>query len=311
MPPAAYQHYAAHAASARALAVRANTLVNSAAEVWSRLTDAGFAPQAVSWCDTACVLDPAQRTALTRCGLYAEHRFYIQNPASMLPSLLLAPQAEDWVLDLAAAPGGKTQHLACLMHNQGRISAVEPVKSRFHRLRANLDAYGVRNTRCYQKDGTRVWRLVPERFDHVLLDAPCSSESRFRLADPASYAYWSERKIKETSRKQRRLLYSALQCLKPGGSLVYCTCAFAPEENEAVVDYALRSFAPALSVEPLMLPKDIAVQRGLTAWQGKPYHADLANAVRVLPDTHIDGFFICKLRKQASTLPDTDKARRP
>ena len=174
----------------------------------------------------------------------------------MVPPILLSPQSEECILDLGAAPGSKTLQLAELMGNQGSIWAVESVRGRFFRLRDNLARYGAENVQTHLADGTRLWRRHPERFDRVLLDAPCSSEGRFRADAPKTYAYWSEKKIAEASRKQRRLCYAAVQCLKPGGVLVYSTCTFAPEENEAIINRVLRQFAGALTVEDIALPFD-------------------------------------------------------
>ena len=172
----------------------------------------------------------------------------------MVPPILLSPQSEECILDLGAAPGSKTLQLAELMGNQGNIWAVESVRGRFFRLRDNLARHGAENVQTHLADGTRIWRRHPEHFDRVLLDAPCSSEGRFRADAPKTYAYWSEKKIAEASRKQRRLCYSAVQCLKPGGVLVYSTCTFAPEENEAIINRVLRQFAGALTVEDIALP---------------------------------------------------------
>jgi 16S rRNA (cytosine1407-C5)-methyltransferase len=109
----------------------------------------------------------------------------------MLAPLALAPRPGETVLDLAAAPGGKTLQLAALMQNSGRLSAVEAVKGRFFRLRANLERGGVTNARTFLMDGRAVGRKCPEMFDRVLLDAPCSSEARFSRLDPRSWAHWS------------------------------------------------------------------------------------------------------------------------
>jgi 16S rRNA (cytosine1407-C5)-methyltransferase len=221
---------------------------------------------------------------------------YPINPSSVLAVLALAPQPDEEVLDLAAAPGGKTLLMAAAMENRGRIAAVEPVKSRFHRMRANLDRCGVRNVEFYLSDGRGVGRKVGERFDAVLLDAPCSSEARFRLDDPTSYAHWKPRKIREVGRKQKALLRSAFNALKPGGRMIYCTCAFAPEENEIPLDYLLRREAAArLESISVVCPQFIP---GLTRWRAKDLHSDLRRAVRVLPDELWDGFFICKIVKR-------------
>lgn len=237
-----------------------------------------------------------QREALTHHASAAQGQIYIQSVSSMLAALWLDPQPGDWVLDLAAAPGGKTSLLAQLMANQGRISAVEPVKDRFFRLQANLQRLQVQNTRCYLKDGRAIGALKPASFDRVLLDAPCSSESRFRSDQPDSMAHWSLRKVAEAAHKQKRLILSAWSALKPGGTLLYCTCSFAPEENEAVVAHLLRRH-PEASLQPVQPPAGLASQPGLTDWQGKAYPEALQHSVRILPDADVDGFYLARICK--------------
>jgi 16S rRNA (cytosine1407-C5)-methyltransferase len=217
---------------------------------------------------------------------------YPMNPSSVMAARALAVTGSMEVLDLAAAPGGKTLILAMDMENRGRIAAVEPVRGRFHRMRANLSRLGVTNVQYYQADGRGIGRKVPERFDRVLLDAPCSSEARIRLQDPASYAHWKPRKVKETSRKQRGLIRSAYQALKRGGEMIYCTCAFSPEENELVVDHLLRA-----EPEAVLLSLSGPGVPGLTSWNGRPLEPHLARCRRVLPDEVFDGFFIARIAK--------------
>jgi 16S rRNA (cytosine1407-C5)-methyltransferase len=187
--------------------------------------------------------------------------------------------------------------MAAAMDNSGRISAVEPVRARFHRLKANLARCGVANARLYLKDGRRVGRLVPERFDRVLLDAPCSTEAGFRAGAPQTWRHWGPRKLRETSRKQRGLILSAFQALRPGGVLVYCTCSFAPEENEAVVDHLLAEAGSSCRTEPVDLPPVVPVRPALARWEGRSFHPGVARAARILPDARFEGFFLCRLRK--------------
>lgn len=220
---------------------------------------------------------------------------YPLNPSSTLAVAALAPRADEELLDLAAAPGGKTLLMAAAMKNSGRIAAVEPVKARFYRLRANLERCGVSNVAFYLADGRGVGAKVPARFDGVLLDAPCSSEARMRLAQPQTFAHWKPRKIKEAARKQRALLRSGFAALKPGGRLVYSTCSFAPEENEATVDYLL-SREPSAELVSMDLPPAPATG-GVTQWRNRSYAAVVQRCVRVVPDDLWDGFFLAKIVK--------------
>ena len=299
------EHFAAcwqSLATEQSTAFRANALKGTPDALASELTAKGFALTPLDWKADAFVIPAAQRRALTECTAYREGRLYIQNPSSMVPPILLAPQREECILDLGAAPGSKTLQLAEMMGNQGSIWAVESVRGRFFRLRDNLARHGAENVQTHLTDGTRIWRRHPERFDRVLLDAPCSSEGRFRADAPKTYAYWSEKKIAESSRKQRRLCYAAVQCLKPGGVLVYSTCTFAPEENEAIINRVLRQFAGALTVEDIALPFD-NVASGLSEWRGrKEFDAQVQRAKRILPLGGMEGFFVCRLRKTASTV---------
>jgi len=248
--------------------------------------------------DGCFVLPAAERQALMSHPALASGAAYATNPSSIVAARTLAVRPGQEVLDLAAAPGGKTLQLAIAMQDQGRIAAVEAVKGRFHRMRANLSRCGVTAAEFYLADGRGIGRKVPERFDRVLLDSPCSSEARIRLDDPASYAHWSPRKTREMVRKQRGLIRSAFLALKSGGEMVYCTCAFSVEENEQIVDYLLRR-APEAELLPLALPA-VRSMAGLTSWQGKAMDSRLSACRRILPDDLFDGFFVARIGKRAS-----------
>ena len=225
------------------------------------------------------------RDVLVRHPAATTGRIYLVNPSSVLAIVALDPQPGETVLDLAAAPGGKTLMTAARMRNTGFITAVDSVKSRYYRMRANLERCGVTNVRCRLADGRSLGRRMPATFDRVLLDAPCSSEARFRAGMPATFAHWSPRKVRETTRKQRGLIRAAFACLKPGGTLVYCTCSFGRKENEGIVEY-LAKREPTARIVPLAWPAVAVAGAG-----------NLDGTVRIRPDATFDGFYVARLTK--------------
>jgi 16S rRNA (cytosine1407-C5)-methyltransferase len=278
--------------------LRVNTLNAVVDDTRGELVESGFPLEPVSWLPEAFTarLDAAGRRRLTQSAAVRQGRVYLQDLSSMTAPIVLGPQPGESVLDLAAAPGGKTIQIAGMMENRGALSAVESVRSRFFRLRTNLIVYGATMVRVYLTDGRSVGRKTPERFDRVLLDAPCSGEARFQQQDSKTWQYWSPKKIKEAARKQQGLIRSALKALTPGGLLLYCTCSFAPEENEQIVHDLLVEKGDAVDVPAVELPLT-NTQPGLTNWAGKTYDPRLIRATRILPTKEMNGLFLCLLRK--------------
>ncbi len=275
---------------------RVNTLKTTASQLEAELSEADIAFERIEWLEGVYRISPEDKLRLTQTDAFYGGRLYIQNLSSMIAPVLLAPQPEETVLDLAAAPGGKTLLLAGMMQNTGWLSAVEPSRERFFRLCDNLKQQGVTNAHTYMTDGRSVGKKCPEMFDRILLDAPCSSEARFKTHEPKSMSFWSVHKVKETSKLQRRLLLSAFDALKPGGKLLYSTCSFSPEENESPLQHLLERHGEHLKTLPLILPFD-NVQKPLRSWGKEVYDERIQNAVRILPTDTIDGFFICLLEK--------------
>ncbi len=275
---------------------RINPLTSNGTLLLQELCDSGLTPTRVDWYQDALLFPFEQRQQLVNSTAAADGRIYIQNLSSMLAALLLDVRPGQQVLDLAAAPGGKTLILAAQLGGEGWLSAVEPVRDRFYRLKRTLSRCGAEWVHTYQRDGIAVGRLVGERFDRVLLDAPCSTEARFHSSDPATFAYWGEKKIAAMARKQRKLIESAFAALRPGGQLLYSTCSFAPEENEAVVSHLLeRSNGTASLITP-ELPVD-HWQAGLTSWRNQQFDHSLNATRRILPGHACEGFFLALIRK--------------
>lgn len=275
---------------------RINTLKDPAA-VRERLREAGVGFEEVPWCDHACVLSDREQAALLE-PLTEAGDIYRQGLSSILAGLIMAPQPGDAVLDACAAPGSKTSHMAALMANRGRIVAVERVKTRLYKLQAVLTQQGVTNTASVLTDVRRYRDDGP--FDKVLVDAPCSSEGRFQTFRPRSVNYWSLRKVREMQRKQRGILLSAARLVKPGGTLVYSTCTFAPEENERVVDWFRRKNNGDFVPEDVAGPwaDRVAAYPALTSWGKNDFSPDVARCLRVLPTDDMDGFFVARWRRE-------------
>lgn len=275
---------------------RINTLKTNHDHVQNELMQLHIPFQTVNWYQDAYVVNNEHRTALLNSKNYQDGNIYIQSLSSMIPVIFLHPQSDEEILDLCAAPGSKTTQIAMHMQNQGRIAAVEKVKPRFFKLKQNLAQQGASCVQTYLKDGIIIGKLCPSRFDRVLLDAPCSSEGRFNAEDAKSYQFWSEKKIAEMARKQWQLLQSAFHALKPGGTLIYSTCTFAPEENEMILAKLLAKFPNTFSIEPISIPIENA-QPGLTQWQDQILDPSLEKCVRILPNEIMDGFFVARLQK--------------
>ena len=178
---------------------------------------------------------------------------YVQDLSTALACELLAPRQGENVLDACAAPGGKTAYLAQLMRNSGSIIATDRTPQRVALLRSNLARLGVANTRCLTLDWTRAPQ-IDQRFDRVLIDAPCSNSGVMRRRVDVRWRLRPD-EFRQMQREQLALARAVLPAVKPGGFLVYSTCSIAPEENEEVVEQLMRS-EPDLQLEEsrLLLP---------------------------------------------------------
>ncbi|MEO0136107.1 MAG: RsmB/NOP family class I SAM-dependent RNA methyltransferase [candidate division WOR-3 bacterium] len=220
---------------------------------------------------------------------------YIQEIASMIPALVLDPKPEEVVLDLCAAPGSKTTQIAQLMANQGLLVANEVDYKRVSSLIHNVKKCGLINEAIISIPGEKMGEVLPNYFDKILLDAPCSAEGTIRKSKKVLF-HWGLKNIQKMARIQKGLIVSAFRALKPGGTMVYSTCTIAPEENEGVVDYLLKKF-PDAELLPINL-NGFKFRSGITAWEKEIYDARVKNCVRILPqDNDTAPFFIARITK--------------
>lgn len=279
--------------------LRVNTLKSAGASAVHELQSLGFTLEKVPWYSDAYLLKNKSKRELTDTATYQRGEIYIQSLASMLPPLVLNPQPGDTVLDMTAAPGSKTSQMAAMMMRQGTLVANDNNKVRFFKLLHNMELLGVKGEDAFltlrQEHGAALSREYPATFDKILLDAPCSAEARFIAGDVRTFGYWKTMKISEMADKQRILLIAAWKALKPGGTLVYSTCTFAPEENEVQIDKFLKKHPDARMLD-IDLPQ-ITKAPIVSAWKDKMLAQHVSTSFRVFPSRNIEGFFIAKIQK--------------
>lgn len=280
---------------------RANTLKITAAELEKELHKLGIQVEHVSWYENAFILKNVPQKTLAETDFYKNGFLYVQSLSSMIPPLVLEPKDDDLVLDQTAAPGSKTTQIAMMMHNKGILIANDKSHIRNFRLKANITQQGVTNTQVLNLPGEFIWKKYPEYFDKVLLDAPCSMEGRFFVEDEKTYKDWTPGKVKMLSEMQKWLLRSAVSSTRIGGTIVYSTCTLSPEENEEVVNWILKKEGAALEVEDIHIP-NLETSPGLTKYKQKIFDDRLAKTLRIYPTTTMEGFFVAKLKKVASTV---------
>ena len=263
------------------------------------LVDGEVAPKLLSrqvaWCPDGYEIIPeclAEYQQLADSG-----RGYIQNAASWLPVLALQPEAGERVLDLCAAPGGKSSHIQALANSQADLVCNDNSKPRLMNLQANLKRLNA-PAEFMLADARHISRRQLEVFDKILLDAPCSGEGLMSLnaGDASLFDSWSVAHIRRLSDLQKRLILEAWRLLKPGGTLVYSTCTMAPEENEVVADWLLRRQPDAKLMPITITPLPDRVS-AVQSWNNRVLTHDLGGCLRLMPGRLTEAFFVAAFRK--------------
>jgi NOL1/NOP2/sun family putative RNA methylase len=267
--------------------VRVNTIETSVERARRALDEEGVAYEPTDWHDG--LLRLADGSPGTNWP-YFHGWLHGQEEVSALPALALDPRPGERVLDACAAPGSKTSHLAQLMDDTGTLVGNDNNLGRLSSLRHNAERLGVTNLAVTRQDA-RNYSLKPldvDAFDRVLADVPCSCEGTCRK-NPDVLDQWTMDHVQGLIGVQKGILRRAVQMTREGGTVVYSTCTFAPEENEAVVDYVLD--VEDCRVVPRDLPLD--TDPGVTEWDGETFHASLADTHRVYPHRNDTGGFYC------------------
>ncbi len=276
-------------------AIRVNTLRASRDTLKRMLQDKGFEVEEY-WIPYTLIVK-YEPFSIGATHEYLKGYYYIQGPGSQTPVYITDPKPLELSIDLAAAPGGKTTQIAQHQRDTTPIIAVDKSRARLAALKNNANRLGVKSIIALAMDARETpKRLGLERFEYVLLDAPCTGEglvpARHSSRKPEDYA--------DRACLQIQLLESAVKLAKPGGRIVYVTCSIAPEENEYVVTRILEMLGDYVRVDrpQLMPPKAL---QGIVEFNGVHFDEDVKNCVRLYPHiTSTEGFTICVLKKTAS-----------
>lgn len=217
---------------------------------------------------------------------------FIIDAASFVPVIALEPKLGELILDMAAAPGMKTALISRLMNNSGTVVACEISRNRILRLKANMKRFGCDICVPVRCDSSRLkWN---EKFDKVLLDAPCSGEGMVSKQRKV-FKVWSEKRVMRLQKMQKRMIRRGFELLKDGGTFVYSTCTFAPEENEEIVTWLLENYENAIA-EKIKI-RGLKHSTGISSWNGRKF-PEYKKFIRIWPQqNNTNGMFVAKLMK--------------
>ncbi len=283
--------------------IRVNTLKIGVNDVVSRLSGEWDLMQ-VPWCKEGFWIEHKGKETedgeihkRRDVGNLKEHvlgYIYIQEAASMIPPIVLNPRPDEHILDMCASPGSKASQMAAMMESKGVLVANDYKGDRLAPLGLNMQRVGATNAVLTLMTGHHFKDKVPEVFDRILVDAPCSGTGTIRKSIK-TITIWNPNMVKRLSATQKKLMESAYLALKPGGTMVYSTCTLEPEEDEGNISFMLDKY-PDLKTEKIEL--DIRRSQPVMSFEGKEYNSGVKNCLRLWPqDNDTEGFFVTRLKK--------------
>ena len=268
----------------RPVTLRANTLKTNLKNIKAIFDNLHISYKEVSWYNDALIMENISEEQIKNLEIYQNGEIYLQSLSSMIPPLVLSPKEDENILDMAAAPGGKTTQMLALSQNKAFITACEKNKIRAERLQYNLNKQGANRVNVMIKDARQLDDFFS--FDKILLDAPCSGSGTISMFDKKLASTFTEDLVNRSSKVQADLLKKAITLLKPGHEMVYSTCSILAKENENI----LRKFIDLKQIE--ILPIDVSK---FTDAIFLPTSVD--GTLCICPSDLYEGFFVAKLRK--------------
>ena len=269
----------------RPVTLRVNTLKSTREAVCAALDNAGIAYEPVQWYEDAFILRDVREEAVQALPEYEAGHMYLQSLSSMMPPLVVSPAKNESILDMAAAPGGKTTQMAAISGNTALITACEKNKIRAERLQFNLDRQGAKRVNVMCQDARQLSDLF--KFDKVLLDAPCTGSGTILIAEGEPERRMTPDWVAKTAATQKALLKKALTLLSAGHEMVYSTCSILREENEDV----LKAVLPVMNAEVVPIEHPFLDHAPLLP-------VTIPGVVGVKPTELFEGFFVAKIRKK-------------
>ena len=269
----------------RKTTLRINTIKSNIEEIKQKLDAKKIEYEEVKWSKEAIIIKNEDEKAIQEMDIYTNGEIYMQSLSSMLPPIILEPKEDTDILDMAAAPGGKTTQIAALTNNKAHITACEKNKIRAERLKYNIDKQGASCVFIMQKDA----RFIDDffSFDQILLDAPCSGSGTLDFNDNNIEKYFSKQLIDRSSSVQKTLLSKAIKLLKPGHEMVYSTCSILSCENEDIVAHSIKN--ENVEIVPIHF-------EGMEELPLVP--TKIHGTLCVCPTDLYEGFFVAKIRKK-------------
>lgn len=271
--------------SKRKVTIRVNTIKSTIEQIKDELEKHNIRFKGTDWSSDALIIEDATEQDLQELDIYKNGEIYLQSLSSMLPPIILEPKQEEDILDMCAAPGGKTTQIAAITQNKAHITACEMNNIRAERLKYNLDKQGVTSALVMQKDAREIDDFFS--FDRILLDAPCSGSGTIDISDEKTFQYFTPKLIEKTTKAQEKLIRKAVKLLKPGHEMVYSTCSILSIENEKIVENILKD--GKLEIIPISLNEQANIEK---------LPVKIAGTLCVCPNELYEGFFIAKLRKK-------------
>lgn len=273
----------------RKTTLRINTIKSNIEEIKKELEKEKIEYETIKWSKEALIIKNADEKTIQEMEIYKNGKIYLQSLSSMLPPIILEPKEGTDILDMAAAPGGKTTQIAAITNNKAHITACEKNKIRAERLKYNVDKQGATCVFIMPKDS----RFIDDffSFDQILLDAPCSGSGTLDYNDANIEKYFSEQLIERSSKTQKTLLSKAIKLLKPGHEMVYSTCSILSCENEDVVASVIKN--GNIEIVPIKF-------NGMEELPILP--TKVPGTLCVKPTDLYEGFFVAKIRKKINTL---------